>query len=181
MRHWHRWISLFASLFLISTAVTGVVLQVQGLLNEDETATETLSPQEIQAPLEPFLNQVSAAQAKLQQKYPKAVLERLELQFKGEHPTFVFHLDMSENTPDPQNQIVTVNARTGAIEKESPEPEESLIMRLHTGEILGDSGKILGALWGLALLALAVSGLLIYFGMVRRRMQIAGVKKYFWK
>jgi len=57
-------------------------------------------------------------------------------------------------------------------------------MRLHTGEILGDGGKFLGLAWGLALIAMAVTGIILYFQMLAKRRgaaaQARGWRRYFW-
>ena len=66
----------------------------------------------------------------------------------------------------------------------SESDEEDWVMRLHTGEILGDGGKFLGLAGGLALFAMAVTGIILYFQMLSKRRgaaaQVRGWRRYFW-
>ena len=54
MRRFHRWISLPAAAFLLSVAVSGVILQFQQFFGEDEAEREALaaavSPYSLDAP-----------------------------------------------------------------------------------------------------------------------------------
>ena len=114
MRKWHRWISLVAALFLLVVAATGVILQVQQFFGEDEAEREQMaksaSPYSVDSPLAGFAPKLAAAQAAVRARAGADRLDNVELQLKGEHPTFVFH------TAGARNRKFIVNADTGAVE-----------------------------------------------------------------
>ena len=57
---------------------------------------------------------------------------------------------------------------------------ESLFLRIHSGEILGEPGVVLGVLWGLALVTLSITGGLVYLNMHGKRRKAQGKGKVFW-
>jgi len=102
----------------------------------------------------------------------------VDWQIKAPMPAFVFHLDGS----NPRKVAVAV--ASGAILSDEPDGEDWLI-RLHSGEIIGDGGKFLGLLWGLGLVAMTLTGVWIYIKMYRARQkgsasQLTGWRRYFW-
>lgn len=173
LRRLHRWVAVPAAIFLISISFTGVVLQLQKLTGEDEK--ETLSKQppsyQIDSSLESLGSKLAVAQANTKAKIGPAMLNSVELHLKNK-PTFIFHA-LSGN----EKKKITVNADTGFVEKIEKD-EESFIMRLHSGEIFGDPGVVLNALWGLAWLFLTITGLIIYWQMRKKGRQ--GFGKVFW-
>ena len=80
---------------------------------------------------------------------------------------------------DPLREIV-VDARSGQVVSDERHEAESLILRIHSGEILGEPGVVLGVLWGLALVVLLVSGGWVYLDMYRRRLKGSGKRGLFW-
>ena len=50
--------------------------------------------------------------------------------------------------------------------------------RLHSGEAFGDGGLVVAMFWGLALLVINVTGLIIYLMM--RRPNATGLRRVFW-
>ena len=178
MRKWHRWISIVAALFLLSVGITGVILQIQQFFGEDEAMKEKLatmtSAYKVDSRLDDFLPKLAKAQAVVKARTGDDKLNGMELQLKGEHATFVFH------TAGKINQKFVVNADTGAIEKQSGDERESLLLRIHTGEVLGDGGVVGGMLWGTALVALTITGMWLYWQMYRARAKTKGWKKVFW-
>lgn len=178
MRTWHRWISIVAVPFLLSVGITGVILQFQQFFGEDEATKERLasltSAYSVSSDLGDFTPKLAKAQASVVAQTGDAKLDNVELQLKGEHPTFVFH------TSGKANRKYIVNADTGAIEMSDDDERESFLLRLHTGEVFGDGGVVLGMFWGTALLVLSVTGLFLYWQMYRARAQRHGWKKVFW-
>ena len=178
MRKWHRWISLVAALFLLSVGITGVILQFQQFFGEDEATKEKLatmtSAYALDSPLDAFLPKLAKAQAVVKAKIGGDRLNGVEFQLKGEHPTFVLH------TAGRTNQKFVVNADSGVIEKQTGDERESLLLRIHTGEVLGDGGVVGGMLWGTALVALTITGAWLYWQMYRARAKTKGWKKIFW-
>jgi uncharacterized iron-regulated membrane protein len=97
---------------------------------------------------------------------------------KATVPAYVFHLDGAEPVK------VTVNAATAAIISSEPDGED-WVMRLHTGELLGDGGKFLGLALGLALVAMSITGIILYIKMLQARRtgsagKVTGWRRYFW-
>ena len=77
----------------------------------------------------------------------------------------------------------TASGKPGTLQSE-PDGED-WVVRLHTGEILGDGGKFLGLAWGLALIAMSVTGMILYLNMLRARRtgsagKVRGWRRYFW-
>jgi len=178
MRKWHRWIGLGAVVFLLSVGITGVILQFQQFFGSDEAAREKLatltSPYSVSSDLENFASKLAKAQSSVVAQAGDAKLDNLEMQLKGEHPTFVFH------TSGKVNRKYVVNADTAAIEQSDDDERESFILRLHTGEVFGDGGVVLGMFWGTALVVLSVTGLYLYWQMYTKRAKRHGWKKIVW-
>lgn len=93
-------------------------------------------------------------------------------------PQFVFHLDGAEPSR------VVVNAATGAVIDSRPDGEDWLV-KLHTGEIIGDGGKVVGLAWGLGLVFMTLTGVWLYVKMYRARRKgsaatVGGWRRWFW-
>ena len=175
-RKLHRWFGAGAALFLLIVSGTGIALQWQSVFGDEEAEKERLAEQTsaflLTTPLDTMSAQLAAAQAAVRVEAGSAPLDRVLWQLKGDHPTLTFFIG-----GQPARRFV-VNARTGVIERRLSGDEESWILRLHSGEIIGDGGKVLGLFWGSALLFLTVSGVVIYWQM--RRPGATGLKKILW-
>ena len=178
----HRWLGIIAIIFFLSVSITGVVLQYQAIFGEEEIAHEAMAA--LQSPVttaQPFAVDTAAfgrARNAVAARYPNAPVASVDWQIKGAVPAFTFHLDGAEPIK------VTVATATGAIISAEPDGED-WIKRLHTGEIIGDGGKVLGLLWGLALVAMSVTGFIVYLKMVKARKtgskgKATGWRSYFW-
>ena len=178
----HRWLSVVGIVFFLSVSLTGIWMQGEAIFGKDEAAREAMaeivSPASLSAPLS--LNPVSLDKAR------NVVLARLgnrpvasvDWVIKAPVPAYVFHLDGAEPVK------VTVNAATAAIISSEPDGED-WIVRLHTGEILGDGGKFLGLAWGMALIAMSITGIILYIKMLQARRtgsagKVTGWRRYFW-
>lgn len=53
-----------------------------------------------------------------------------------------------------------------------------MLHRLHSGEAFGEGGLVFAMLWGLALVLLTLSGVVIYLQM--RRPGATGLRRIFW-
>jgi hypothetical protein len=177
VRKLHRWLGAGAAVFLLSVAITGTLLQFQQFFGEDEADKEKLAQARsdftLASSLDAFAPEMARAQATVQAKAGKASLDKVELQLKGDHPVFILH------TSGVEQRKFVVNAETGVIEKEDMDERESFLLRLHTGEVFGDGGVVMGMLWGTALVVLTASGIVMYWQMGRRR-NAPGWKKWFW-
>jgi uncharacterized iron-regulated membrane protein len=178
----HRWLSVVGIVFFLSVSLTGIWMQAEAIFGEDETAREAMaeivSPASLSAPLS--LNPVSLDKARnaVLARYGNRPVASVDWIIKAPLPAYVFHLDGAEPVK------VTVNATTAAIIKSEPDGED-WVMRLHTGEILGDGGKFLGLAWGLALIAMSITGIILYIKMLQARRtgsagKATGWRRYFW-
>jgi uncharacterized iron-regulated membrane protein len=177
MRQYHRWVSILAAVFLLIVSVTGVVLQVQKLTGEDADAAEhapavagglttAMASADYAALLGRTLDAVRA-------RAPNSPVTSVVLKIDGSSVRGVVALP-----GDPPRQLV-VDARSGRVLSDERGEHDSLIMRIHSGAILGDPGVVLGILWGSALVILSVTGGWVYFDMYRRRRK-AAKRGLFW-
>lgn len=177
MRKFHRWGSVVAAIFLLIVAVTGVILQVQHLTGEHDEEEGGKRPPALLTTAMP-----SSAYAALVARTIEATRARsagapvasVTLRDKGDTVE-----GMVAIAGDPGREI-TVDARSGRVLSDEVREGESIILRIHSGEILGEPGVILGLLWGLGLLALVVTGSWIYLDMYRRRRKGTGKRGLFW-
>lgn len=175
-RKLHRWFGAVAALFLLIVSGTGIALQWEGIFGEEESEKERLAEQTsaflLTTPLDTLSAQLATAQAAVRAEAGPVPLDRVLWQLKGDHPTLTFFVG---------GQLASryvVNARTGVIERRLSGEEESWVRRLHSGELIGDGGKVLGLFWGCALVFLTVSGAVIYWQM--RRPGVTGWRKILW-
>lgn len=177
----HRWLSVVGIIFFLNVAATGVWLQGEALFGaeeaEHEAAMAMTTPVLLATPTVDVANSLDKARKAVLQRYGDRPLGGIDWVIKAPVPALVFHLDGT--TP----LKVTVDARTASILKSEPDGE-SWIVRLHTGEILGDGGKALGLAWGFAFLAMSVTGIVVYVQMLRSKRgaaaQVRGWRRYFW-
>lgn len=177
----HRWLSVVGILFFLNVAATGIWLQGEALFGEEEAEHEAamaiISPVSLATPAIDLTAPLDKARTAVLQRYGNRPIAGIDWVIKAPVSAFVFHLDGAEPVK------VTVDARTGAILKGEPDGE-SWIVRLHTGEILGDSGKALGLAWGFALLVMSFTGIVVYLQMLRSKRgaaaRVRGWRKFFW-
>lgn len=178
----HRWLSVIGIAFFLSVAATGIWLQIEAIFGEDEAAREAMaeitSPASLAAPLPANAVSMDKARAIILARYGNRPVASVDWVIKAPVPTYVFHLDGA----DPVK--VTVNTANAAIITSEPDGED-WVMRLHTGEIFGDGGKFLGLAWGLALIAMSITGIILYLNMLRARRtgaagKVRGWRRYFW-
>ena len=180
-RKFHRWMSLIGIIFFLSVALTGVWMQGEAIFGEKEAEHEQraalTSPMSLAGPVAVDAALLERARETVLARFGNRPVASIDWIIKSPVPAFVFHLEGSEPLQ------VTVAAATAAIVK-SETDEEDWVMRLHTGEILGDGGKFLGLAWGLALVAMSVTGIILYFQMLSKRRgaagQVRGWRRYFW-
>ncbi len=181
-RKFHRWLSTIGIIFFLSVSLTGVWMQGEAIFGEDEAAREAMvaivSPATLSAPLPLNTAKLDKARTAVLARYGNRHVASVDWVIKAPVPAFVFHLDGA-------NPIkVTVDAATAAIVASQPDGED-WVLRLHTGEIFGDGGKFLGLAWGLALIAMSVTGMILYLQMLRGRRagpadKVRGWRRYFW-
>jgi len=72
-----------------------------------------------------------------------------------------------------------VDAKTGALIKTEAYADKPFLTRLHSGEAFGDGGLVMAMFWGLALVILTASGLIIYL-LMRGNRKLVGWQRVFW-
>lgn len=178
MRKWHRWLSIPALIFLIVVSISGLILQVQGFLNEDEEKTEQLENQKSKILLSSALNYsgtVEAAQKILISKTGDVVIKKIEIEFRQDPSVVSVYTD--EKIP----RIFQIDAKSGQIISEKLDNSDKFWIKLHSGELYGDFGRSTGIFSGLALLFFSISGFWIYFQMYKRRPKQGPLwKRIFW-
>lgn len=177
MRKYHRWISAVAAIFLLFVSVTGVVLQVQRLMGADADADAGERAHSVLTTAMPspaYAALVSRTLDAARLRAPNAPIASVMLRGEGNAILGVVQLP-----GDPVREIV-VDARSGRIVSDERHEAESLILRIHSGEILGEPGVVLGVLWGLALVVLLVTGGWVYLDLYRRRLKRSGQRGLFW-
>ena len=180
-RKLHRWVGFAAAILFLYVAATGVILQFQQLFGADEGQKEALakltSPVSLNQVLEPA-SALDRARVIVLQRFGNRSVDAVDWQIKGASQVFTFHL----GGPAPMRvQVDAATARMIAVESD----EEDLFVRLHSGEILGDGGKVLGLGWGLGLVFMVVTGLVVYlqlYGARRKkeRTRGTGFGRWFW-
>ena len=177
MRKYHRWISAIAAIFLLFVSVTGVVLQVQRLTGEDADAdagAHVPSALTTAMPSPTYAALVSKTLDAARRRAPNVPIASVLLRGEGSVIEGVVQFP-----GDPLREIV-VDGRSGRVLSDERHEAESLILRIHSGEILGEPGVVLGVLWGLALVVLLITGGWVYLDMYRRRLKGSGNRGLFW-
>ena len=180
-RKLHRWLGFAAAILFLYVAVTGVILQFQQLFGPEEKHKEALAQINSPVSLSGPLGSVSAldrARLAVLQRVGNRPVDAIDWQIKGSAQFFTFHLG------GPQPLQVQVGATDGRIMTMKPD-EEDFFIRLHSGEIIGDGGKMLGLGWGLGLIFMVVTGFIVYLQLYRARRKKErtrgkGLGRWFW-
>lgn len=178
-RKWHRWIGFVATPFLLFAALTGVAAGTVEMLSEDEEAREKARERESDVKL-PALSAtwsepLAKAFAGAAERAKGAPIDRVTLDFKTEPPSVTIYLGKPGGSEDKK---LVFDARTGDFLKEEVYVDKPFLVRLHSGEAFGDWGQVVGVTWGWALIAIIVSGTVIYFAM--RKSGRKGLGRMFW-
>lgn len=180
MRQYHRWVSILAAVFLLVVSATGVILQVQKLTGTDADAGEHGDKDKGEAalttamPSPDYAALISRTVDAARTRVPNTPIASVTLKGEGDEVQGIVALP-----GDPPRQL-TIDARSGRVLSDVRRDPESLILRIHSGAILGEPGVVLGVLWGLALVILSVTGGWVYLSMYRRRRKASGKGGLFW-
>jgi uncharacterized iron-regulated membrane protein len=157
-------------------AATGVILQIQKLTGSDEN-----DPDNVQVS--------SALTTATDPKFYASMVERAVVVARAQtaNTPIVSITFLSGDAPkilvrlagEPGQQI-TVDAGSGKLLSSEAFEPEPLMQRIHDGSILGDSGVVMGVLWGSALVVLTITGLWMFIDMYRRRVRVHGKRQLFW-
>jgi uncharacterized iron-regulated membrane protein len=178
-RKWHRWVGVVALPFLLFAAITGVIAGIAEMTSEDEEvrekARERVSDVKLPAAPATWSDPVAKAIAGAAARAPGAPVDRVILDFKVDPPTVT--LSLGKPTGGEDKKLV-FNAATGEFLREERYEDKPFLTRLHSGEAFGDWGLILGTAWGLSLVVLIFTGLMIYLAM--RKPGQKGWRRLFW-
>ena len=141
MRKYHRWFGPVAAIFLLVIATSGVSLQIQHALGDDgdpdkELASDTsaLTTGMESTVYDAFVTKTLDA---ARSRAPGGLIFSVMLRPVGTDVQGIVLLH-----GDPPRQI-TVDARTGRVVDDVRQEPDSLLLRIHTGEILGGAGLVL--------------------------------------
>lgn len=179
LRAWHRWLGLSIALYLLFQGATGVLLvyrhELQALWSQSVTIhTGSVPPISIQSILE-----------NIEARYPAHVIDRIYYPAVRDEP-YVAHL---RSVDESATELVEIDPYTGRVlEAAFAIHALELIFDLHHELSLGKSGAYVVGLIGLAVLALAVTGLYLWWPGIRRlgstfkvRLKGAGIRSlYDW-
>ena len=180
MRQYHRWASILAAVFLLVVSATGVTLQVQKLTGTDADAAEHGDKDRAEAalttamPSRAYAALISRTLDTARTRVPNTPIASVTLKAEGDEVQGVVALP-----GDPPRRL-TIDARSGKVLSDERRDPDSLILRIHSGAILGEPGVVLGILWGLALVILSITGGWVYLSMYRRRRKASGKAGLFW-
>jgi uncharacterized iron-regulated membrane protein len=178
-RKWHRWIGFPATLFLLWAASTGVIVAFTEFFGEDEALREAtrdlVSPVTVASPAAAWSDPIARAMATAATRTNGAPVDKIEITFKGPRPTVTLFTGKPTGGED---RKLVLDTRTGALVSEEAYADKPFLYRLHSGEAFGDGGLVGAMLWGLTLVVLTITGLIIYFKMWRPG--LTGLRKVFW-
>lgn len=179
-RQWHRWIGFPAAVFLLFVAITGVIIAFTEFFGEEEALREAtrnvVSPVTVASPSAVWADPIVRAVEGAARVAPGAPIDKIETQFKGDHPTVTIFTGKPTGGED---RKLVFDAQTGALVRNEAYADKPFLNRLHSGEAFGDGGLVVAMFWGIALALLAASGLVIYFTM-RGKRELRGIKRVFW-
>jgi len=178
-RKWHRWIGFPAALFLLWAAATGVLVAFTEFFGEEEALREAtrdmISPVTVSSAQTEWTEPIARAFAAAATRANGAPVDKLEVQFKGPRPTVTVFTGKPKGGED---RKLVFDARTGLLLSEEAYADKPFLYRLHSGEAFGDGGLVVAMMWGLTLLVLTITGLIIYLKLWRPGQ--TGMKKVFW-
>jgi uncharacterized iron-regulated membrane protein len=175
----HRWLGWVAALFLAWAGTTGVLVAASEFFGADEAERErlreTTSAVNTATPSSAWSEPLQRAFAAVAAQAPGAPVDKVELVWKAEPPRVTICTGRPGGGED---QRFVFDARTGTLLEQGDYRDKPFLRRLHSGEAFGDGGLVAAMAWGLALVLLAVSGVVIYLQM--RRPGATGWKRLFW-
>ncbi len=178
-RRWHRWLGWTAALFLVWAGATGAVVAGTEFFGADEAERERLremtSPVTAGADAAIWSAPMLRAFAAMAQRAPGAPIDRIELKWKAEPPTVTV---CTGRPGGGEGRRFVFDANAGTLLTEGDYSDKPFLYRLHSGEALGDGGLVFAMAWGLALVLVTVSGVVIYLQM--RRPGATGWQRFFW-
>ena len=179
-RRWHRWIGFPAALFLLFASTTGIIVAATEFWGEDEALREAtrdlVSPIRSSAAPYQWSGAIARALATVTKRAGSLPVDKIEYQFKGQHPTVTVFTGKPTGGED---RKFVVDANSGALVKTEAYADKPFLTRLHSGEAFGDGGLVVAMFWGFSLVLLTASGLIIYW-LMRGNRTLTGIQRVFW-
>lgn len=181
-RRWHRWIGAPAALFLVFASMTGVIAAGTEFFGEDEAVREAnrtlVSAVHTDSPPDAWMGAINAAMTSAAKEAPGAPIDKIAIELKGQAPVITMSLGTKTGGED---RRLVLDARTGKFLRNDGYADKPFINRVHSGEVFGDGGLVASMLWGLALLALSVSGVTLYWRLAgANRQGRTGIQRWFF-
>lgn len=181
-RRWHRWIGAPAALFLVFASVTGVIVAGTEFFGEDEALREAnrnlVSAVHTDSPPDAWMGAINTAMASAATEAPGAPIDKIAIELKGQAPVITMYLGTNTGGED---RRLLFDARTGKFTHSEGYADKAFINRVHSGEVFGDGGLVASMLWGIALLALTVSGFTLYWRLAgANRQGRTGLQRWFF-
>jgi uncharacterized iron-regulated membrane protein len=181
-RRWHRWIGAPAALFLAFAATTGVIVAGVEFFGEDEAVREAnralVSAVHTDSPPGAWSGALDVVMQNAAKEAPGAPIDKIAIELKGTAPIITLYLG---NPKGGEDRRLLFDARTGAFLHADDYADKPLINRVHSGEAFGDGGLVAAMFWGLALLALTISGFTLYWRLAgANRQERTGIKRWFF-
>ena len=167
-----------AAIFLVFVSITGVAVAFTEFFGEEEArreATRGLVSDVTTTHPAVASEALARALATAAARAPNAPIDSITMRLKGEPRTIELYLGLPAGGED---RRLVFDAQSGQLLQEASYVDKPFIKRLHSGEAFGDGGLVVAMFWGLALAAISVSGIVIYFTM--RRRNPVGLQKVFW-
>ena len=178
-RKWHRWIGFPAALFLLWAGATGVLVAFTEFFGEEEALREAtrdlISPVTVSSAQTMWSEPIARAFAAAATQTKGAPVDKVEVEFKGPRPRVTVFTGKPTGGED---RKLVFDARTGLLLSNETYADKPFLYRLHSGEAFGDGGLVVAMFWGLTLLVLTITGLIIYLKLWRPGQ--VGIKKVFW-
>ena len=178
-RKWHRWIGFPAALFLLFAGTTGVLVAFTEFFGEEEALREAsrdlVSPVSFASLGGEWSEPIARAFLSGAARFPGAPVDKIELQLKGPRPTVTLFTGKPGGGED---RKLVFDAKTGLLLSDEAYADKPFLYRLHSGEAFGDGGLVVAMFWGLSLIVLTLTGLIIYLKM--RRPNLTGIRRVFW-
>jgi len=176
-RKWHRWVAFASFPLVLFAAVTGIAAGVAEMTSEDEEAREKARDRvsDVRVPATPAATEpVAKAFAAAAEKANGAPVDKVTIDYKPDPPTVTVYVGKPTGGEDKK----LVYDFAGKLLREEKYEDKPFLTRLHSGEAFGDWGLVFGTVWGLALVFLLGSGLIIYLAMKKPGRR--GLGKLFW-
>ena len=106
---------------------------------------------------------------------PGSPIDQITLRLKGPQPLVAVYLGKPGGGEDRRLEF---DLATGTLIRSADYVDKPLINRIHSGEAFGDGGLVAAMMWGVSLIVVTISGIVIYWSM--RRKNASGIGRYFW-